>query len=129
MPLLARLAIAFVLSFLAAGAVQQFLMAAAQLHDPRPGLLPLAVLIVIVSAVFAIAARKWAAWRVAAALLALIVAIGTAGMVFGLANWSPEVGGDIVYGLAQLIDLYMLLPCGVAILVHWLLLRGVVRKA
>ncbi len=82
-------------------------------------------MIVVVSAVFGIAVwRKWPVWLTAAVLLAIIAVVAIGGIVIGLANLSPGVGGDILYGLAQVIDLYFLLPCALAVPIHWLLLRA-----
>jgi hypothetical protein len=120
-----RVVAAFVLSLLAAGALQQIMMSAAHLADPLDAVPPLAAMIVVVSAVFGIAVwRKWPVWLTAAMLLAIIAAVAIGGIVIGLANLSPGVGGDILYGLAQVIDLYFLLPCALAVPIHWLLLRG-----
>ncbi len=122
MGVITRLAAALALSLLAAGALQQALMA--EKVDRLSALPLLAVLVVLVSIVFAIAAwRKVAAERTAIVLLAVMVVIGFAAVEIGLADRSPGVGGDILYGLAEVLVGYFLLPCAVALPIHWLLLR------
>jgi hypothetical protein len=120
-----RIAAAFALSLLAAGALQQIMMTAAHLEGPLAAVPPLAAMVAVVSAVFGIAAwRKWPVGLTAVVLLAVIAVVAVGGIAIGLANRSPGVGGDILYGLASLIDLYFLLPCALAIPIHWLLLRS-----
>jgi hypothetical protein len=119
-----RLAAAFAVSLLAAGALQQGLMAAEHLEGALAALPPLAGMIVVISVVFAVAAwRKVAAERTALVLLAVLIVVGTAATLIGLANRTAGVGGDILCGLAQLLDWYFLLPCAVALPIHWLLMR------
>lgn len=131
MGVIARLFAAFAASLIAAGGVQQIIMAAAGVVDPLDALLPLAGLIAAVSAVFALTA--WRGGRTvnatAVAILGVMLVVAVGGIAIGLANWSPEVGGDILYALAQMIDIYFLLPSVVAIPVHWWLLRREHRDA
>ncbi len=126
MRLVPRLEAAFTVSLLAAGTLQQGLMAADHLEGPLAALPPLAGMVVLVSIVFAIAEwRKIAVERTALVLLAILIVVGTGATIIGLANRTAGVGGDILYGLAQLLDWYFLLPCAVAVPIHWLLLmRG-----
>jgi len=120
--------LAFVVSTIAAGAIQQALMIAVlDAHGPQSALIPLFGVVLAISVVFGLT-RRWtkslpAIDRVAAALLALLAAIGLAALAFGNANYSPGVGGNIMWGLAVLLDLCFLLPGAVAVVIHWWLLR------
>ena len=125
MGVMARLLASFAVSLVAAGGVQQIMMAAAHVVDPLDALPWLAGIVAAVSVVFALTA--WRGGRAvtitAIALLGVMLVVAAGGMAIGLANRSPEVGGDILYGLAQMIDIYFLLPSVIAIPVHWGLLR------
>lgn len=131
MNLTARLAAAFVASLVAAGGLQQILMAGLGLHDTLAALAPLAVLIAVVAIAFgATVWRRMSAALTGAVLLGVIAVVAAAGIVIGLANRSPEVGGNIFYSLAVLIDLCFLLPSALAVLINWAVLRsgGVAAK-
>ena len=64
-----------------------------------------------------------AGWTAASMLVAMLV-LGVAIYLIGLSSITPGVGGNILYGLAQLVDFYFLLPAALAVPIHWLLLRG-----
>ncbi len=129
----ARLFAAFAVSLIAAGGVQQIMLAVAGLVDPLDALPWLAGIVAAIAMVFAAAA--WRGGRAvdvtAVAILGVMLIVAVGGIVIGLANRSPEVGGDILYGLAQMIDIYFLLPSVIAVPVHWWLLcrdpRGAMR--
>ena len=129
MGLMPRVALAFALSLVAAGAVQQIMMAVAQVPDPLDALPPLAAVVAIVPVVFGIAVRRnAAAANVAAVRLAVMAVVAAGGIMIGIADRSPGVGGDILYGLAQVTDTYFLLPSAIAVPIHWLVLRREVRN-
>ena len=126
MSLPTRIALAFALSFAAAGAVQQAIMIADGAKGTASALFPLAVIVLVVTAVFgAVLWRRPAAiGRTAAAMLILMLVFGVAVYVAGVASHSPGVGGNIVYLIALLVDFYFLIPAAVAVAIQWLLLRG-----
>jgi hypothetical protein len=125
MPLAVRLILALVLSLVAAGAVQQAIMAGE--HGPQSALPPLAAGVVLISALFALVA--W--WRrtaravgwTAIAVLAIMLAFGVVIAILGYISISPGVGGNIGYGVALILDFYFLVPAAVAVPIHWFLLR------
>jgi hypothetical protein len=126
-----RLAGAYALSFLAAGAVQQTIMRAVGIYEPLSALPLLAAVVGLLTTVFGgvlwicrtTAAARWTA----GSLLAVMLVFGVAALGYGLASMSPGVGGNIVYGLAQVTDFYFLLPAAFGVPIHWLLLRGGLR--
>jgi hypothetical protein len=128
---LARIADAFALSLLVSGAIQQALMA--ELSDTTSALPPLAIIVALVTIVFGcvqwLRGRTGAIDWTAASMLAAMLVFGLAIYLFGLSSITPGVGGNILYGLAQLINTYFLFPAAFAELIHWLLLRGETRVA
>jgi hypothetical protein len=57
----------------------------------------------------------------------LLVVTGIAALVVGFLNLSPGIGGDILAGLAILLDVGFLLPALLAVVIHWWLLRRFMR--
>ena len=128
MGLLIRILGAFALSLVASGAVQQAIMMAQGLDGPMAALPPLAACVALVTLVFGCAlwlsrSKAAAGWTAASMLVAMLV-LGVAIYLIGLSSITPGVGGNILYGLAQLVDFYFLLPAALAVPIHWLLLRG-----
>jgi hypothetical protein len=127
MPLSARLALAFALSLVAAGVMQQAIMAAAREWDTAGALAFLAPIVGLITITFAVAMwrRRTAAsltWT-AGAILAVMLALGLAAYAFGLAYLQPGFAGNILYKMALYLDLYVLLPAAAAVPIHWRLLR------
>ena len=131
MPLPARITLAFVLSFAAAGVVQQAAMINDRANGPLDALKPLAVCILLITAVFG--AVAW--WRrsasaigwTAGVMLAVMLVFGVAIYIFGVSTISPGIGGNIGYMMAMLVDFYFLLPSAVAVAIHWKLLHGAAK--
>lgn len=125
MPTAARFALAFALSLVASGAVQQAIMAAAREHGTMSALPLLAIFVALIAAVFALVLwrRRDAVGRVATAILVAFAVLGGGALAFGAATLSPGVGGNIMIGLAVILDLYFLLPATAAVAIHWWLLR------
>jgi hypothetical protein len=125
--LLARLAAAFALSLVVSGAIQQAILRVKGLVEPLSALPPLAIGLALMTIVFACVlwwrrsagALRWTAISIAAAMLVL----GLAFYLVGLSAISPGVGGDILYGIAVIIDAYFLLPAAFGIPIHWVMLR------
>jgi hypothetical protein len=125
MPLAARWALAFALSLVAAGALQQAIMAGE--HGPLSALPPLAAGVALISVLFALVVWRRRTARAiglaAAALAAVMLALGAAIAVLGVLSLSPGFGGNIAYGIALIVDFYFLVPASVAVPIHWFLLR------
>jgi hypothetical protein len=83
-----RIGAAFVASLAAAGLVQQASMAAARVREPLEALPPLALLVILLTAILALPAwRRPAAIGLAAGLLlTLLAVIGAGGYCLGLAT-------------------------------------------
>jgi hypothetical protein len=98
-----RIGAAFVASLAAAGLVQQASMTAAQVREPLEALPPLALLVILLTAILALVAwRRPAAIGLAAGLLlTLLAVIGAGGHCLGLATLTPGVGGNILYLIAR----------------------------
>jgi hypothetical protein len=126
-----RIGAAFVASLAAAGLVQQASMTAAQVREPLEALPPLALLVILLTAILALVAwRRPAAIGLAAGLLlTLLAVIGAGGHCLGLATLTPGVGGNILYLIARFVDLYFILPGMIAVGVLWSLLRTGRRSA
>lgn len=126
-----RIGVAFVASLAAAGLVQQASMAAAQVREPLEALPPLALLVILLTAILALVAwRRPAAIGLAAGLLlTLLAVIGAGGHCLGLATLTPGVGGNILYLIARFVDLYFILPGMIAVGALWPLLRSGRRSA
>jgi len=126
--LLLRILGAFALSLIASGAVQQAIMMAQGLEGPMAALPPLAAGLALVTFVFGcvtwLSRSKAAAGWTAAWMLVAMLVLGVAIYLIGLSSITPGVGGNILYGLAQLVDFYFLLPAALGVPIHWLLLRG-----
>ncbi len=105
-------------------------MAAAHMREPLEALLPLALLVLLPTAILAlIASRRPAAINLASgALLTLFAAIGAGAYLLGRATQTPGVGGNILYLIASLVDLYFILPGMIAVAVLWFVLRNVRRS-
>lgn len=125
MPLIARTALAFALSLVAGGMVQQAAMINDRANGPLQALKPLAVCILLVTLVLGAVAwwRPAAIGRTAAAVLAVMLIFGAAIYIFGVSTAAPGIGGNIGYMMAVLVDFYFLLPSAVALAIHWKLLR------
>ena len=120
--------LAFMLSAIAGGLVQQGLMIAVlEAHEPTGALVPLLALVLGVSLVFAIVVRRMKTLsglnRTAAWLIGLFLVTGAAALVLGFQNRSPGIGGNIILGLAILLNVGFLLPGAAAVLIHWWLMR------
>jgi hypothetical protein len=126
-----RIAVAFVASLAAAGLVQQASMAAARVREPIEALPPLALLVILLTAILALLAwRRPAAIGLAVGLLlTLLAVIGAGGYCLGFATLTPGVGGNILYLIARFVDLYFILPAMIAVAVFWLLLQSARRSA
>jgi hypothetical protein len=87
---------------------------------------PLAVMVAVVTAIFGAVALHRASYAGFAALglLAVMLAVGVPLYVVGVRSVSPGVGGNVFYGVSQVVDFYYLAPCAVAVPIHWLLLRS-----
>jgi hypothetical protein len=126
--LLGRLAGAFALSVIVSGAIQQAILRANGLSDPMSALPPLAIGLALMSIVFACVlwprrsatVLRWTAVSILAAMLVL----GPGIYLQGLSSITPGVGGDILYGLALIIDAYFLFPAAFGVPIHWLMLRS-----
>ena len=96
--------------------------------DTTSALLPLAIGLALMTIVFGcvlgLSRSKTAAGWTAAAVLAGMLIFGAAVYLIGLSSITPGVGGNILYGLALLVDFYFLLPAALGVPIHWLLLRG-----
>jgi hypothetical protein len=126
-----RIAVAFVASLAAAGLVQQASMAAARVREPLEALPPLALLVILLTAILALPAwrRPAAIGLTAGLLLTLLAVVGAGGYCLGFATRTPGVGGNILYLIARFVDLYFILPAMIAVAVLWLLLRSARRSA
>jgi hypothetical protein len=128
----ARIAVAFALSLVASGALQQAIMFADEAAGSSSALPPLGGIVLLVTVVFGIVLwwrrTSFAANLTAACLMAFTLMIGLAAYIGGVLTLSPGIGGNIGYGLALILDFYFLLPAAVAVAIHWLLLRGAVRR-
>jgi hypothetical protein len=126
MPLLARVALAFALSFATGGALQQALMVAYDSGAAPGALAPLGVCILLVTIVFGIVPwrRPAAIGWTAAIMLAAMLVFGVAVYSFGVNDLRPGIGGNIGYLIAMLVVFDFLLPSALAVPIHWLLLRG-----
>jgi hypothetical protein len=121
-------ALAFALSAFVGGALQQLLMVEVlDAHQTQSALIPFLAIVLLVSIVLGITAwlaksvsglNKAAGW-----LAGLVLLLGVAALIFGAVKSSPGVGGNILWGLAILLDVAFLLPGAAAILIHWWLLR------
>ena len=122
----------FVPSIFIAGFIQQTLMLGAlHAHEPISAIVPLAVLVLLISIAFA--AVSWHA-RTASALNrtavwigGLLIAACVAALVAGLLDLSPGIGGNILVGLAVLLDIGFLVPALIAVVIHWWVLRRLMR--
>ena len=121
-----RLVLAFILSLVAAGMVQQAAMINDRANGPLSALMPLAVCILLVTLVFGLVAwrRPSAIGRTAAVLLIVMLAFGIAVYIVGVSTMAPGIGGNINYLMAVLVDFYFLLPAMVAVAVHWRVLNS-----
>jgi hypothetical protein len=85
---------------------------------------PLAVAVVVVTAVFALVIRRRPyAGRLTLVLLPVMAAAGTALYITGINSRSPGVGGTVFYAVAYVVVFYYLAPCALAVPIHWLMLR------
>ena len=126
MPLPVRLVLAFMLSIVAAGMVQQAAMINDRANRPWDALVPLAVCVALVTLVLGLVAwrRPAAITRTAGIALIVMLAVGVAIYVIGVYSVTPGIGGNISYLMAVLIDFYFLLPSAVAVAVHWRVLNS-----
>jgi len=126
MPLPVRLVLAFILSLVAAGMVQQAAMINDRANGPLGALPPLAVCILLVTLVFGLVAwrRPSAITRAAVVMLIVMLVVGVVVYVFGAVSMAPGLGGNINYLIAVLIDFYFLLPTATAVAVHWRVLNS-----
>lgn len=119
------------LSLIASGAIQQAIMGAQGLSGPLSALLPLAIGLALTTIVFGcvlwLSRSKTAIGWTAASMLAAMLVFGVAIYLIGLSSITPGVGGNILYGLAQLVDVYFLLPAAFAVPIHWLMLHGQIQ--
>ena len=101
---------------------------ARELSDTTSALLPLAIGLALMTIVFGCVlglsrSKTAVGWTAAAVLFGMLV-FGVAIYLIGLSSITPGVGGNILYGLALLVDFYFLLPAALGVPIHWLLLRG-----
>jgi len=128
MNIVTRFAIAFALSLVACGAVQQAIMAGQGETNTSFALVPLAVIVLLITLIFG--AVFW--WRrsaraigwTAGSLLVFALVFGTALYIAGVSSLAPGIGGNIAYLVATLVVFYFLAPAAVAVPIHWLALRG-----
>ena len=101
-------------------------MATVDSAPARDALPPLAVCILLITAVFGLVAwrRPSAIGRIASVMLNAMLVFGVVVYIFGVNSMSPGIGGNIGYMMAMLVDFYFLLPAALAVPVHWWLLRG-----
>ena len=121
-------ALAFGLSAFVGGFVQQLLMIAVlEAHGPESALIPLLGIVLAISIVFAIADRRAKTVSgldiTAGCLVGSFALVGAVALMYGYANIAPGIAGDLMYGLALLLDVAFLLPAGVAAAIQWWLLR------
>ena len=120
-----RLATALALSMVAGGAVQQILMMVVMGGHQAGLLAPLAAFMLLVTVVFAVARRKALPLdRIMVLLVAVFSIAGAGALAIGVATFSPEVGGNILYLVALLLDVGFVVPAVLAVLLHWVLLRA-----
>lgn len=102
-------------------------MGAEGLHEPLSALPPLVACVALVTFVFGcvlwLSRSKTAVGWTAASMLAAMLVFGVAIYLIGLFSITPGVGGNILYGLAELVDFYFLLPTAFSVPIHWVLLR------
>jgi hypothetical protein len=128
MRIAARFATAVVLSLAVSGAVQQAIMMADHAAGPTTALPPLAIVVLLIAAVFGVVVR-WnrrpaaVGWTAASMLMTLLV-FGVIVYVAGVSTLTPELGGNIGYGLALIVDFYFLVPAALAVAIHWWLMRS-----
>jgi hypothetical protein len=128
-----RIAVAFASSLAASGAIQQSIMALRRIPDPLSALPTVAVIVALISITFAISCRRGlrpaAIDRTAASLVCVMIVVGLTALIIGIANLTPGVGGNILYEIALMSNLYFLLPAAVAVPIHWWLLRNAAKSA
>jgi len=118
-------ALAFALSLVAAGGLQQAIMLAAGERDALIALFFVVPVVALVTGAFAVALRRRRRKRLrwaAGLLLAAMLVLGGAIYAIGRATLVPGIAGNIGYLLALFVDLYVLLPSAIAVPVHaWVL--------
>jgi hypothetical protein len=121
-----RFALPFALSFVAGGAIQQWIMANYDSAPALDALLPLAVCILLITLLFGAVVwrRPKAVGWIASVILGVMLVFGIAVYILGVNSMSPGIGGNIGYMMAMLIDFYFLLPAALAVPIHWWLLRS-----
>jgi hypothetical protein len=120
-----RTALAGLSSLAACGIVQQAILAADAHHDIDL-LLPLAVVVAAISALFTAALWRRARIGRLATILAAALLVGAAAIyAWGVNDLSPGIGGNIGYLLARMVALDVMLPAALAAPIHWRLLRNV----
>jgi hypothetical protein len=126
MPLVIRFALAFALSLAAAGVTQQALLWRYDNGVQPWALPPLGISILLIAIVFGLVLwlRPSAIGWTAAILLAAMLVLGVMIYRFGVSDLRPGVGGNIGYLMAMLMVFYVLPPAALAVLIHWLVLRG-----
>ncbi|MFL5061020.1 MAG: hypothetical protein ACJ8DQ_13125 [Xanthobacteraceae bacterium] len=122
-----RYMLAFLLSAIIGGVVQQAFMSIVLGGHGFGALVPLLATMLVLSIVYMIIDRYGKTVRLlhmtTAALLAAMLVVGAAALVFGKLETSPGIGGNIAMAIALLFVVGFLLPCAVAALIHWWLLR------
>jgi hypothetical protein len=58
-----------------------------------------------------------------ASLLATALVLGIAIYLLGLFSLTPGVGGNVLYEIALVTDVYFLFPAAITVPLHWLMLR------
>jgi len=122
-----RIGLAYGLSLAAASAVQLALMLLPYAHWLDRPFVPLAILLLPITACFA--AVFW--WRptsralgwTAMIMFIAIIVLAAALYVLAVQNVTPGVGGNVMVAAAILADMYLLFPALFALPVHWLVLR------
>ena len=122
-----RYAAAFVFSALAGSAIQQILLEIVLGEHAWGAIVFLIAAILVLSLIYVIIDRHAKSVRVldgtTAGLLATMLILSVASLVIGEMESSPGIGGNILMLLALFAVIAFLLPCAVAVLIHWWLLR------
>jgi len=119
--------LAFMLSVIIGAAIQQVFMSVVLGGQAWSALVPLLAAIVVLSTLYAFVDRCGKTSRAldmtTAGLLATMLILGAASLVVGEIESSPGIGGNIVMLLALFAVVGFLLPCAIAVVIHWWLLR------
>jgi hypothetical protein len=122
----ARHILAFVLSAIVGGVIQQAFMSVVLGGYGFGALMPLLAAMLVFSIIYVTIDRYAKTIRVldwtTVGLIAAIHVLGVAAVVIGKMETSSGIGGNIAMAIALLFVVGFLLPCAVAVLIHWWLL-------